>query len=245
MSEVDVECAPARTTGKDKIMSLKVIGAGMGRTGTLSLKFALEQIGYGPCYHMTEVMLNPEAPSLWVRAANGDPDWEATFNGFLATVDFPGCTFWRDLSDYYPQAKVLLSVRDPEQWFESTQATIFSEPARQMLLSTPMGEFVEKTTWKVFGTDRLHDRDVLIPAFNRHNEEVKRTIPPDRLLVYEVSQGWEPLCNFLGVPVPDKPFPRVNSRDEMKTFMSRGRDPNASLDPAVLREVIKARLGRS
>ena len=114
-----------------------------------------------------------------------------------------------------------------------------------MLLSTPMREFIEKTTWKVFGTDRLHDRDVLIPAFNRHNEEVKRTIPPDRLLVYEVSQGWEPLCNFLGVPVPATPFPRVNSRDEMKTLMSQGRDANAPLDPAVLREVIKARLGRS
>src|SRR5262245_19137133 len=118
-------------------MAVQLIGAGLGRTGTPSLKFALEQIGFGPCYHMPEVMLNPEASQHWVRAANGNPDWEAIFNGFVATVDFPGCTFWRELADYYPDAKVLLSVRDPEQWFESTQETIFSEAARKMLSQGP------------------------------------------------------------------------------------------------------------
>src|SRR5215470_14163777 len=136
------------------IMDLKVIGAGLGRTGTLSLKFALEQIGFGPCYHMTEVMLNPEAPALWVQAANGSPDWESIFRGFVATVDFPACTFWRELSEYYPEAKVLLSVRDPERWFESTQATIFSEQSFQRLKQTPLRPFIEKTVWNSFG-DRI------------------------------------------------------------------------------------------
>jgi hypothetical protein len=226
-------------------MALKVIGAGLGRTGTLSLKFALEQIGFGPCYHMTEVMLNPEAPAHWVRAANGDPNWETTFNGFIATVDFPGCTFWRELAEFYPEAKVLLSVRDPEKWFESTQETIFSEGAQKMLSQTPLREFIEKTTWKLFG-DRLHDREFMVEAFKRHNAEVERTIPPNRLLVYEASQGWEPLCKFLNVPVPDTPFPRVNSRDEMKAMMaSHGGGIDALMDPARLREAIKVRLGRS
>src|SRR5262245_36416122 len=110
-------------------MPLKVIGAGFGRTATLSLKGALEQIGYGPCYHMVEVMLEPENVGHWIRAANGNPDWETIFKGFVSTVDFPGCTYWRELSQLYPEAKVLLSVRDPQTWFESTQATIFSEMA--------------------------------------------------------------------------------------------------------------------
>ena len=226
-------------------MALKLIGAGLGRTGTLSLKFALEQIGFGPCYHMTEVMLNPEAPAQWIRAADGNPDWETIFNGFVATVDYPGCTFWRELADYYPDAKVLLSVRDPLQWFESTQETIFSDRAIQMLSQTPMKQFIEKTTWNTLG-GRIHDREFMTAEFKRHNEEVERTIPSDRLLVYQASQGWAPLCKFLGVPVPETPFPRANSREEMKTMMAaRAADPNGPFDPAALRESIKARLGRS
>lgn len=225
-------------------MVLKVIGAGLGRTGTLSLKFALERIGFGPCYHMTEALLNPQAPEMWLRAADGNPDWEATFDGFASTVDFPGCTFWRELAEHYPDAKVLLSVRDPEQWFESTQATIFSEPAIKMIQSTPMGKFVDKTTWRMFG-GQLHDRDAMVAALERHNAEVKRTIPASRLLVYDVAQGWEPLCGFLGVPVPDAPFPRANSRTEMQARMAAAGQENAPFDPAHLRESIKQLLGRS
>ena len=226
-------------------MPLKLIGAGLGRTGTLSLKFALEQIGFGPCYHMTEALLNPRAPELWLRAANGNPDWEATFDGFASSVDFPGCTFWRELATFYPDAKVLLSVRDPEQWFESTQATVFSEPGVKMLEASPLREFMEKTTWRMFG-GQLHDHDVMVSAFERHSAEVQRTIPSSRLLIYDVSQGWDPLCRFLEVPSPATPFPRANTRDEMKARMeaaaARG---NAPLDPAHLREAIKAVLGRS
>jgi hypothetical protein len=228
-------------------MSMKLIGAGYGRTGTLSLKVALEQLGFGPCYHMTEVMLAPESMTHWVRAADGKPDWETIFKGFTSTVDFPGCTFWRELSQFYPQAKVLLSVRDAEKWFESTQATIFSERAIGMLSGVePMKEFLNKVAWSNFG-GRIHDKDVMIAAFNRHNSEVQRTIPKERLLVYEASQGWEPLCKFLDVPVPDAPFPRINSREEMAALMeSHGsEDPNAPMDLARLQQNIKARLGRA
>ena len=222
-------------------MSLKLIGAGFGRTGTLSLKLALEQIGYGPCYHMTEVMLEPENAAHWMRAVNGNPDWDATFKGYVSTVDFPGCTFWRELSQVYPEAKVLLSVRNPQTWFESTQATIFSEMAIRAISQSPMGQFLEKTVWNTFA-NRIHDRDFMIETFERHNAEVVRTIPAERLLVYEASQGWEPLCTFLNVPVPETPFPRANSREEMATFM---RSNQGEFDPARIREHLKARLGRS
>src|SRR2546426_1037927 len=199
-------------------MPLKVIGAGLGRTGTLSLKVALEQLGFGPCHHMIEVMLHPESTALWMGAADGNPDWEAIYQGYAATVDYPGCSFWRQLSERYPEAKVLLSVRDADQWFESTQATIFSPAAINMLKASPIEPFFKKTVWSAFG-DRIHDRDFMVALFNRHNAEVERTIPKDRLLVYEVARGWEPLCEFLGVPVPADPFPRRNSREEMAALM--------------------------
>ncbi|MGH8246419.1 MAG: sulfotransferase family protein, partial [Gammaproteobacteria bacterium] len=108
-------------------MALKVIGAGFGRTGTMSIKFALERIGFGPCYHMMEVMPHPQAVSQWARLARGEQsDWDGIFKGYAATVDWPACTYWRELAEYYPDATVILSVRDPARWFESTQKTIFS-----------------------------------------------------------------------------------------------------------------------
>src|SRR6185369_15707827 len=177
-------------------MALKVIGAGLGRTGTLSLKLALEQLGFGPCYHMVEVMLHLESTGLWIQAADGNPDWEAIFKAYASTVDYPACAFWRQLSDFYSDAKVLLSVRDPEEWFESTQATIFSPDSIKRMRASPMRPFIEKTAWQAFG-DRIHDRDFMINAFKHHNAEVERAIPKDRLLVYEVKQGWESLCQFL------------------------------------------------
>jgi len=223
-------------------MALKVIGAGLGRTGTLSLKLALEQVGLGPCYHMVEVMMNPESVRLWMDATNGNADWDAVFKNYASTVDYPGCTFWRQLAEKYPQAKVLLSVRDADQWFESTQATIFSPASIQRLGASPMGEFARRTVWSAFG-DRIHDRDFMVEAFKRHNAEVERAIPKDRLLVYEVAQGWEPLCKFLDIPVPNTPFPRVNSREEMTAMMAShsGGDPNKPMDFAKLQETLRAR----
>src|SRR5689334_16175753 len=115
-------------------MSLKIIGAGLGRTGTMSLKLALEQLGFGPCYHMIEVFMNPPHVPLWIDAADGKPEWEKIFANYQSTVDYPGARYWKELAAFYPDAKVLHSVRDPQQWFESTQATIFSpnSPARSI-----------------------------------------------------------------------------------------------------------------
>jgi hypothetical protein len=227
----------------DPDMALKLIGAGLGRTGTLSLKLALEQLGIGPCYHMAEVLMDPSRGSAWVRAADGNPDWNSIFEGFAATVDYPGCAFWRDLIQFYPSAKVLLSVRSPEDWFESTQQTIFSEEQSKPMVQSSLKPFFDKTVFKTFG-DRIHDRDFMIDFFRRHNEAVQSLVPKDRLLVYEVASGWPLLCNFLGVPVPDSPFPRVNSREERAQAMaSRPQGTGApALDLEAIGKMVKARL---
>ncbi|MBN1238047.1 MAG: hypothetical protein JXB36_06075 [Gammaproteobacteria bacterium] len=199
-------------------MPLQIIGAGLGRTGTMSTKLALEQIGFGPCFHMSELITDLSRLPGWQRAADGAPDWEAIFDGYAATVDYPACTFWRELTDYYPDAKVVLTVRDPHKWFESTQATIFSEPMRARLVGTDLEPFFAKAVWRDFA-DRIDDREHMVAMFERHRADVEAAIPSDRLLVYEVSEGWEPLCEFLGVPVPETPFPRTNSREELRQMI--------------------------
>jgi hypothetical protein len=226
-------------------MALTLIGAGLGRTGTLSLKLALEQLRIGPCYHMAELLMDPSRGPAWVRASNGHPDWNSIFEGFAATVDYPGCTFWRELIQFYPTAKVLLSVRNPQDWFESTQQTIFSKEQNKPLEKSALAEFFEKTVFKSFG-DRIHDRDFMVAAFQRHNEEVKSLVPQDRLLVYEVAQGWPPLCKFLGVPVPDAPFPRVNSREERARVLASQPEGEGApaLDLEAIGKIIRARLGK-
>ncbi len=226
-------------------MGLKLIGAGLGRTGTSSLKLALEQLGFGPCYHMTEVLMDPWRGDSWVRAADGKPDWTRIFEGYSSTVDYPGCTFWRELIKFYPSANVLLSVRDPGEWFDSTQQTIFSDEHNKPFAQSSLREFFEKT---VFGTfdDRIHDRDFMTGAFERHNDEVRRLVPSDRLLVFEATHGWTPLCKFLGVPIPDSPYPRVNTREERAQIQaSRAAAPGApALDLQAIGEMLRARLGR-
>jgi len=226
-------------------MALKVIGAGLGRTGTLSLKLALEQLGFGPCYHMTEVLMEPSRGLSWVRAADGQADWDAIFAGYKSTVDYPGCSFWRELAQFYPSAKVLLSVRRPQDWFDSTQQTIFSDEHNKPFVRSALAEFFAKTVFKEH-RDRIHDRDFMIAAFERHNAEVESVVPADRLLVYEVTQGWPSLCKFLGVPVPDSPFPRVNSREErMRQRASMAQGPGApEVTLEAIGQAIRTRLGK-
>jgi hypothetical protein len=225
-------------------MALKVIGAGLGRTGTLSLKLALEQLGFGPCYHMTEVLMDPSRGAAWVSAAAGQADWNAIFAEFESTVDYPGCAFWRDLTQFYSSAKVLLSVRNPQDWFDSTQQTIFSDEHNKPFVKSALSEFFDETVFKPYG-GRIHDRDFMIAAFNRHNAEVERAVPQDRLLVYEVAQGWPPLCKFLGVPIPDSPFPRVNSREErVRQRASMAQAPGApEVTLEAIGKVLRAKLG--
>lgn len=227
-------------------MALQIIGAGLGRTGTLSLKLALERLAFTGCYHMVEVLMNPGHAAYWNAAADGNPDWQRIFDGYAATVDYPGCRYWRELADVYPDAKVILTVRDAERWFESTQATIFSDHNRERLSFPELKDFFEKNVFSQFG-DRIHDRDFMIQAFRRHNDEVERSIAPERLLVFEVKEGWAPLCEFLGVPVPPDPFPHANSREEMEAMVrtaqvaGRGQQP---LDLAQTSEMVRQRVAR-
>jgi hypothetical protein len=197
-------------------MTLKVIGAGLGRTGTLSLKLALEHIGFGPCYHMSEMLAQMRSHlPLWIETARGNPDWDAIFAGYPSTCDYPGCTSWRELAAKHPEAKVILTTRNPESWFESVSATIFSGEHRGRFESNPMmAEFFERMVFNDVGSI-LGDRDAMIGYFNRWNQSVIDEVPAERLLVYRAGDGWEPLCTFLGVPVPAEPYPRVNSREEM------------------------------
>ena len=217
---------------------MKVIGAGFGRTGTASLKRALEELGFGPCYHMTEVFANPEHADFWLSAWRGEPvNWDGVLGSYEATVDWPACTFYEELMERHPDAKVLLSVRDPEKWYESTRNTIYEldkistgSPLSRLsfaLLSllvfgtfntsqAPMGnEIVFRGTFD----GRFEDKHHAIEVFNRHNEEVLRRVPKERLLVYEVKDGWGPLCEFLGVKEPDKPFPHLNDAAEIRRMI--------------------------
>ncbi|MBI1178941.1 MAG: sulfotransferase family protein [Alphaproteobacteria bacterium] len=199
-------------------MALDVIGAGFGRTGTLSLKLALERIGFGPCYHMMEVFRSPHFAAYWKQAAYGEPvDWDQVFAGYRATVDWPGCSYWRELSAAYPAARVILSVRDPDRWFESTRNTIFSDEMMRRAAEAPPDEnragMMKKILGDTFG-GRFSDRDHAVAVFNDHVAAVKDAIPAERLLVFDVAEGWGPLCSFLGVEVPDEPFPRTNSTEE-------------------------------
>jgi Sulfotransferase domain len=211
-------------------MTLSVIGAGLGRTGTMSLKLALEQLGFGPCFHMAEFFTSEDAEALkekWGRVAlaAAPPDWDDIFAGYRAAVDFPSCAFWRELAAYYPEAKVILSVRDAERWYASTQETIFKpDPERPFAERTDdWARMVYKiVNLDTFGGDTA-SRDHCIAVYNRHNAAVEAALPRDRLLVYEVGAGWEPLCDFLGVPVPDTPYPRENTTEAFKAMVAERR----------------------
>jgi len=198
-------------------MTLHVIGAGVGRTGTYSLKLAINRLGLGPCYHMEEVLLNKEVHvPLWAEAARGHGDWAAIFKGYDSAVDWPTAGFFRELNQTYPQAKFVLTLRDVERWTDSFSNTIYklihsgNEAPPDMQDWLAMSLAVIARTGFPSGLDEAG----LTRAFNAHNEAVKALIPPERLLVYQVKEGWEPLCAFLGVPVPDEEFPRTNDRGE-------------------------------
>jgi hypothetical protein len=199
-------------------MALEVIGSGLGRTGTKSMHSALNRLGFGPCHHMVEMFTHPETVPLWLEASRdfkawGVGDWDRLFAGYRSMVDWPGVVYWRELVAAYPHAKVLHTTRDAEKWFESTQATIFNaENLARFAQGGPMAEFFNVALGGLHG--HLNDRAYMIDYFHRHEAEVLATVPAERLLVYPVGSGWEPLCAFLGVPVPDEPYPSENSRAE-------------------------------
>ncbi len=206
---------------------MDVIGVGFGRTGTLSLKVALEMLGRGPCLHMVPLLDDPERSVLFHRAAGGDlSSLDKAFEGYRSTADWPGTYFWRELTGRYPAAKVVLTVRDPQQWYDSAHDTIF-QAAGSALANLPAGRdpavaaglgMLESIVWEGTFGGRFADREHAVRVFTEHNEAVRREIPADRLLVFEVARGWQPLCDFLGVPVPEAPFPRTN---DSATFRAR------------------------
>ncbi|TCV86451.1 sulfotransferase family protein [Sulfurirhabdus autotrophica] len=222
-------------------MALKIIGAGFGRTGTLSVYTALNQLGF-PCYHMFEVLDNKENKShldFWRNVANTEPgtrhNWDQVFSKYTATLDNPACCVWRELLAANPDTKVVLTVhpRGAEAWYESTMDTIyFTEKMWQFKVlefATPFGrkfgDMSRKLIWQRSHKGTMDDRDKAIAHYNQHIEEVKATVPPDQLLVFSANQGWKPLCNFVGVPVPETEFPNVNDRAAIKKTlheMTRG-----------------------
>ena len=166
-------------------MGLDIVGAGLGRTGTASLKVALEELGVGRCYHMGEVLQDPSVIGEWLKAADGAPNWDQLLEGYSAAVDYPACTFWKELSDYYPHSRVVLSVRDAESWFESTNATIMSPRFNDFIADSPFGELVRRTVWDTLD-GRMGDRDFMVSYFNRRIEEIREALPAERLLGFGV-----------------------------------------------------------
>jgi hypothetical protein len=199
-------------------MSLRVVGAGLGRTGTMSLKLALEQLLDAPCYHMLEVFEHPEHVEMWHRAALGDmPDWDALFAGYGAAVDWPMASFWYEISEAYPDALILLSVREPDAWWKSAHDTIFQAISRPPADGADPAWFdmVMAFMRERFTAD-LSDEQAAKAAYVRHNDDVRRRAPKDRLLEYRTGDGWRPICDAFGVPVPDAPFPHANTTEEFR-----------------------------
>ncbi len=196
-------------------MTLAVVGAGLPRTGTESLKFALEQLGFAACYHMVEVVAQPHHLDHWERAAEASPqDWESVFTGYRAAVDFPAMFHWRRLLELYPAAPVVLTTRDPDAWFDSIHATVLTA-VKQVPANDPetlrRRQLVRRDLVENFFADRIDDRPFMLQRFAQHQQAVIDAVPAARLLVFDVREGWSPLCRFLRVDVPDTPFPRGNS----------------------------------
>jgi hypothetical protein len=208
-------------------MALKVVGAGIGRTGTHSLQLALQRLLGGPCYHMIEVFGHPEHIPLWQEAAEGRmPDWEKLFDGYVAGVDWPVSAYWPELSDYYPDALVLLSTRDADSWWESASTTIFrvgeleawGNPAMLAQMNMARAMFASRFT------PNWLDEQAAKRAFEAHNASVRAAVPSERLVDWHPRDGWKPICDALGLAVPEEPFPHVNTGDEFRALL-RGPSP--------------------
>lgn len=213
-------------------MSLQVIGAGFGRTGTMSLKLALEQLGFDKCYHMLEVFEHPEHIPVWAAAHRGEAiDWNALYQGYRAAVDWPACNLWREQLAAFPDAKVILSTRDPQSWYESVMNTIYPSSTAAANSDEPgvreFGQWAVEIIWNRIFDGRMDDRDHVLAVYRQHVESVIAEAPADRLLVFEAAEGWAPLCGFLGVQQPDTDYPRTNTTEE---FLAHRGPPPASAE---------------
>ncbi len=210
---------------------MKVIGVGFGRTGTMSLKAALERLGAGPCFHMIDLILGEDRDRLipkWVDVANGRPDWDGVFDGWEATVDWPGASRWREICAAFPDARVLLNVREFEPWYRSMANTIraarvtppeeLQQDANRPLPNPQLWEVIDKLLWEGDFQGRFEDKAWVREMYDARIAEIKATIAPERLTVWELGvDGWEPLAAMLGVEVPDEPFPRLHDTAEFRS----------------------------
>ncbi len=219
-------------------MSLKIIGAGMPRTGTSSLGAALAELGFTPCYQMRELLSHPEQANFWLKAIREEViEWNELFQDYQATLDFPSYRHYCQLLEYYPHAKVILTIRDPQTWYKSAFNTIYqvSEPhsGQQFLKSLKLADcsatvdigrvfdLVARELWQKDFQGKFADKHHAISVFNQHIEAVKQNVPSARLLIYEISTGWESLCDFLNVPVPNKTFPHLNEQANFQERVTR------------------------
>lgn len=212
-------------------MTLRVIGAGMGRTGTHSLKLALEQLLGGPCYHMRELFDHPEHIPAWHAAAEGDmPDWDKLFTGYAAAVDWPAAAFWPELMEAYPDALVILSVRDAEGWWQSASQTIFPSSRSHGEQNEDGRRWFEMVVAMMNSrfTPELEKREAAIAAYEANNQRARDLVPPSRLLEWTASEGWAPICEALGLPIPDEPFPLTNTRQEWIARQAAAQEEAAS-----------------
>lgn len=209
-------------------MSVRVVGAGFGRTGTKSLQDALEILEFGPCYHMETLLENPYDLAKWKGVFTQNDDWCNLLQGYQSIVDFPACLYAVELYKYYPGVKVILTTRDAEDWYESTQETIYKSsfslwarlklflralftPRLRMLRQVEL--FVQKEIWRDCFKGQFKNKELAISIYNKHIEMIKREIPEKDLLLFDVKDGWQPLCDFLGVEkVPSEVFPQLNPR---------------------------------
>src|SRR4051794_32742001 len=221
-----------RMSGSRGLMVLQVIGAGFGRTGTLSLKAALEQLGFGPCYHQYELIGHPEHAPSWSAANAGDADaLRVPLHDYRSTVDWPGCAFWRELSELFPAAKVVLSVRPADRWYASFRDTVGAVLALNRTREVPpvfapvikMNDEVVRL--RCFGPDYdVEDKARVVASYEAHNAAVRSAVAPGRLLEFDVAQGWDGLCRFLEVPVPPAESPSINDREQFRELFGLDRD---------------------
>ncbi|MCZ6802586.1 MAG: sulfotransferase family protein [Proteobacteria bacterium] len=212
-------------------MALSVIGAGFGRTGTMSIKMALEQLGLGPCHHMEELFTNPVQLPNWQAAADGQQvDWDDVFVGYNSTVDWPSAHYWRELADFYPDSGILPGVRPADRWWESFSVTIKKILEIRDTLADEYPRSVAEMGYKIIVEQTfagaMDDKSVVLSEYQKRIDDVKQTIPADRLLIFDVTEGRVPLCKFLNLPVPDGEFPRSNSKDEFWEVFGGGMDPD-------------------
>ena len=209
-------------------MALRVVGAGVGRTGTESLKLALERLLGAPCYHMLEVLQHPEFSRYWAAAGRGEmPDWDEVFAGYAACVDWPAAAFWPEICAAYDDAVVVLSTRaTAQEWYDSASSTIFAVDPAIMPGAGGEDDFIPGMFDRF--TSDIQNPEAAMAAYEAHNEQVREAIPPSRLVEWQPGDGWEPVCRALGLPVPAEPFPHVNTRE---MFQQRLRERDAQQSP--------------